>query len=315
MFEPTADATPIGKWSIIAREDGRKQWAYDGRPLYTSIVDRMFGEVSETVGSREPLVAPVYMPAGIKYMKTILGVTLADRTGKTLYAPANVADSAAACSATCERSRLPVIAPAGAAAFGAWSVLKREDGRRQWAFEGRALYTYSADEGSGYVDGAEDADWDALVVLPVPAPPDGIKIAVTPRGPVFVDRNGMSIYWMTCHEENNERLSCMREGDSAGILHGLCGGRDRCADNFRLIRVTDDSRKDDLLWSVRSVDLANPLRVLDDPSQGTKVWEYNRRLVFTYAGDTQPGEIFGHGIRLQIVADVVYLPAYGAPDQ
>jgi predicted lipoprotein with Yx(FWY)xxD motif len=29
-----ADAAPMGKFSIITRDDGSKQWAYDSKPLY-----------------------------------------------------------------------------------------------------------------------------------------------------------------------------------------------------------------------------------------------------------------------------------------
>jgi predicted lipoprotein with Yx(FWY)xxD motif len=29
-----ADAQPVGKWSVVTRDDGGKQWAYDNKPLY-----------------------------------------------------------------------------------------------------------------------------------------------------------------------------------------------------------------------------------------------------------------------------------------
>jgi predicted lipoprotein with Yx(FWY)xxD motif len=31
----TADAAPSGDWTVISRDDGTKQWAYKGKPLYT----------------------------------------------------------------------------------------------------------------------------------------------------------------------------------------------------------------------------------------------------------------------------------------
>jgi predicted lipoprotein with Yx(FWY)xxD motif len=34
------DAKPVGKWTVSVRSDGRKQWAYDGMPLYTSALDK-----------------------------------------------------------------------------------------------------------------------------------------------------------------------------------------------------------------------------------------------------------------------------------
>jgi predicted lipoprotein with Yx(FWY)xxD motif len=34
------DANASGTFSFITRDDGRKQWAYKGKPLYTSIKDK-----------------------------------------------------------------------------------------------------------------------------------------------------------------------------------------------------------------------------------------------------------------------------------
>lgn len=33
------DAKPVGRWTIIQREDGRRQWAYKGRPIYLRFHD------------------------------------------------------------------------------------------------------------------------------------------------------------------------------------------------------------------------------------------------------------------------------------
>ena len=43
----TADtsAMPSGDWSVIARDDGSKQWAYKGKPLYTYKSDANAGDV------------------------------------------------------------------------------------------------------------------------------------------------------------------------------------------------------------------------------------------------------------------------------
>ena len=38
------NAKPVGKWTILERKDGRKQWAYDGYALYTSVLDRKPGD-------------------------------------------------------------------------------------------------------------------------------------------------------------------------------------------------------------------------------------------------------------------------------
>lgn len=39
--EPAKD-----KWSVVMRDDGTKQWAYDGKPLYTFIKDKKAGETT-----------------------------------------------------------------------------------------------------------------------------------------------------------------------------------------------------------------------------------------------------------------------------
>ena len=40
------DAKPIGKWTIVARKDGKRQWAYNSHALYTSHLDRVAGETN-----------------------------------------------------------------------------------------------------------------------------------------------------------------------------------------------------------------------------------------------------------------------------
>jgi predicted lipoprotein with Yx(FWY)xxD motif len=46
IFEAAADAMAEGEWTIIERTDGKKQWAYDGKPLYTFIQDKKAGDMT-----------------------------------------------------------------------------------------------------------------------------------------------------------------------------------------------------------------------------------------------------------------------------
>ena len=39
-----ADAKPMGDWSIVMRDDGSRQWAYKGRPLYYWAKDQKPGD-------------------------------------------------------------------------------------------------------------------------------------------------------------------------------------------------------------------------------------------------------------------------------
>jgi predicted lipoprotein with Yx(FWY)xxD motif len=41
-----ASDAPAGDWTIVTRDDGAKQWAYKGRPLYTFAKDEKPGDVA-----------------------------------------------------------------------------------------------------------------------------------------------------------------------------------------------------------------------------------------------------------------------------
>ena len=41
-----ADAKPMGNWTVATRDDGSKQWAYKGKPLYTFMMDKKAGDAA-----------------------------------------------------------------------------------------------------------------------------------------------------------------------------------------------------------------------------------------------------------------------------
>jgi predicted lipoprotein with Yx(FWY)xxD motif len=54
-----------------------------------------------------------------------------------------------ACNADCAVKWPPVLAKAGDKASGEYSIVTRDDGRRQWAFRGKPLYTWPEDQDPG----------------------------------------------------------------------------------------------------------------------------------------------------------------------
>jgi predicted lipoprotein with Yx(FWY)xxD motif len=46
-----------------------------------------------------------------------------------------------ACDGSCEQTWQPVSAPASAKTLGEWTVVRRQDGSRQWAYRGKPVYT------------------------------------------------------------------------------------------------------------------------------------------------------------------------------
>ncbi|MCO5063073.1 MAG: hypothetical protein M9924_01525 [Rhizobiaceae bacterium] len=45
-FAAASDAKAEGEWSLVERKDGSKMWAYDGKPLYTFVGDKMPGDMA-----------------------------------------------------------------------------------------------------------------------------------------------------------------------------------------------------------------------------------------------------------------------------
>jgi len=54
-----ADAKAEGDWSIVTRDDGSRQWAYKGKPLYTWVKDAKAGDAGgDGVGGVWHLATP-----------------------------------------------------------------------------------------------------------------------------------------------------------------------------------------------------------------------------------------------------------------
>ena len=88
-------------------------------------------------------------------------IVYADARGMTLYTYAKDPQNASACSGECAASWRPLIVSAGAHSYGDWSIIKRPDGSRQWAHQGKPLYTYVEDLDPGSVGGNDPARFGA----------------------------------------------------------------------------------------------------------------------------------------------------------
>jgi predicted lipoprotein with Yx(FWY)xxD motif len=76
---------------------------------------------------------------------------LVDASGMTLYTfdkdKANSGKSV--CNGQCATLWPPLVADKDAKASGEYSVITRDDGTKQWAYDGMPLYLYSADKKAG----------------------------------------------------------------------------------------------------------------------------------------------------------------------
>ena len=90
---------------------------------------------------------------------TARGKALVDLNGMTLYVFDRDGKGKSNCNAQCAITWLPLIADTDAQADGSFSFITREDGRKQWAYKGKPLYTWAKDgkPGDATGDGVNNA--------------------------------------------------------------------------------------------------------------------------------------------------------------
>jgi predicted lipoprotein with Yx(FWY)xxD motif len=85
--------------------------------------------------------------------ETAKGKTLVDLNGMTLYVFDRDGTGKSTCNAQCAVNWPPLIADTDATASGSFSFITRDDGRQQWAYKGKPLYTWAKDKAPGDATG------------------------------------------------------------------------------------------------------------------------------------------------------------------
>jgi len=98
-------------------------------------------------------VALAQMGEPAKMAQTDKGPALVDAKGMTLYTFDKDAGGKSACNGKCAENWPPLMAAADAHAMGKWSVIARDDGSKQWAYNGKPLYTWIKDAKPGDTTG------------------------------------------------------------------------------------------------------------------------------------------------------------------
>jgi predicted lipoprotein with Yx(FWY)xxD motif len=89
------------------------------------------------------------------------GKVLTDAKGMTLYTFAKDSGGKSACNGKCAVNWPPLMAAAGEKGGDGYSMIKRDDGKMQWAYKGNPLYTWVKDKKPGDItgDGVLNGAW------------------------------------------------------------------------------------------------------------------------------------------------------------
>jgi predicted lipoprotein with Yx(FWY)xxD motif len=120
-------------------------------------------EASETMKRLGTIIATVLLlgsyqaahaqMAPAKIGDTPKGKALVNDEGMTLYVFDKDMPGKSACNGACAESWPPLAASEGDKASGDWSIVKRDNGKRMWAYKGRPLYAWKNDKAPGETDG------------------------------------------------------------------------------------------------------------------------------------------------------------------
>ncbi|MEE4360623.1 MAG: hypothetical protein V2I63_03770 [Pseudomonadales bacterium] len=301
------DAEPVGKWTILDRGDGTRQWAFDEQALYTSVRDAQPGDVfggttrrfgGDAPAYRVPVGPPPLLPPGFAVRTTSIGRMLATDQEDAVYAFDGDTATSTACVASCLELWRPVRAPALVQPQGEWSVLERSAGERQWVFRGRPLYTYALDGGSWSQVGSDVPGWSNVFTQRAPAPPPHFTVQSTLSGNVLADADGMTIYVYNCGEDSADQLSCDHPDDTQVYRLAMCGAGDpaRCLEHWPYVLAGEDETSTSRSWRIVSIDPATGRFATPGQAGALRVWAYRDRPVYGYGPDERPGDVNGGGI-------------------
>jgi predicted lipoprotein with Yx(FWY)xxD motif len=299
-----AQARPHGDWSIIERPEGTKQWAYDGRPLYTSARDKQPGERNGEVmqySSRFSLAVAkdtLGLPPGIESTTLEENQVLAAAKGhRLLFTPKGKRPRI--CEG-CEGPLEPMTAAALARVGGDWSLVDAGRGRVQYAFKGKPLYV--PQPGVTIWDVERLGGWEPVVLHEGARKPAEIGEQLTLGGRVYTTTAGKALYVFNCFSGSGpgSGVTCNDPGEPARYWTALCSDAKTCAERWRPY-VAAPGAKPSGPWTITDV----PDPMFSDPDGVTyssdlprvKAWAYRGHPVYTYFLDELPGDIRGHMIR------------------
>ena len=112
---------------------------------------------------QEPSITQLPYPEAVSLVQERAGLTYRESAANLplyLYEPRLPVTSV--CNRACERQWIPLLAAAGEKPLGDWTIVVRQDGRRQWAFMRHPVYTHLGDVPGKASGHGVDSDWQLM---------------------------------------------------------------------------------------------------------------------------------------------------------
>ena len=306
-----ADAKEMGKWKPTDRPDGRKQWTYEGWPLYTSVLDKRPGDTiggsvmfhyPEAGGTRYPVGAEPNVPAQFAVRTTMSGRMITQRDGWSIFSYEGDSRNKSNCTGACLDGWAPILAADYARPVGEWTTFERAPGVRQWAFRGMPVYRYLPDSKTHSQDGTDVPRWHNVYTQKAPAAPKGFTVKDTLIGVVLADEHGKTIYKYHCAEDSLDQLPCDVPETPQVYRLTVCGGGDPdlCLKTFPYVIAPAGAKSGNQTWEAMYIDPKTGKKTTAGQPGALNVWAFRGIPVNTFAGngrgyaDEKPDDIKGH---------------------
>ncbi len=298
----SADAKPIGKWKIVTRLDGRKQWAYGGWSLYTSIMDKKPGDVlggsamfhhGESAAQRHPVGPEPNVPPQFEINTTMFGRLAVLHEGWSIYTYEGDGRNKSNCAGACLDGWAPIIAAEYARPVGEWTTFERALGVRQWAFRGMPVYRHLTDPKINSLDGGDIPRWHNVYTQMAPEPPKGFTLKDTAVGVVLGDSDGRTVYQYVCDDDAPDQLACDHPNAPQAYRFAICGGGDpdRCVKTFPYMIAPVGAKSGNTIWGTMYIDPKTGKKADADKPGALNVWAFRGRPVYTYVVDKKTYEM------------------------
>lgn len=300
-----ADAKPVGKFAVVEGPGGRKQWTYDGYPLYTSVRDKLPGDVLGSAGRqtgggdggvyRRAVMPKAAVPPAFGVFTVQAGRLIGVSTGYSIYTSDRDGIHKSNCNVECQKTWRPVAAGEVAVAKGDWTVFERAPGLKQWAFKGKPVYTHAGDEKERSFQGGDEPGWHNVWMQEAPPAPAGFSVQNTHTGQVLASPNGKTIYFYSCTDDAHDQLLCDHPAAPQAYRFAICGGGDpeRCVKTFPYVLADAKAKITSQSWSIMYINPMTGRETKAGDAAALRVWAFRQRPVYNFAGDKEPGDVEG----------------------